>query len=92
MRIAFASIAAAVLSVWWVLAPGPAVAEDLIQIYDLAVRSDPVLREAEQNLFATREVKPQARALLLPNISATGEVDYQDVSSRGNDHLRKFRP
>jgi outer membrane protein len=90
MRIAFASFAAAVLSVWVVLAPGPAVAEDLIQIYDLAVRSDPVLREAEQNLFATREVKPQARALLLPNISATGEADYQNVRSRGTTTLGSF--
>ena len=90
MRIAFAPIAAAILTVSASLASGQVAAEDLIQIYDLAVRSDPVLREAEQNLFATREVKPQARALLLPNISATGEVDYQDVSSRGTTTLGSF--
>jgi outer membrane protein len=58
-------------------------AEDLLQIYDLAVQSDPTIREAEQNLFATREVKPQARALLLPNLSVVGDVDYQSVDASG---------
>lgn len=52
-------------------------AEDLIQVYDMAVRSDPVLAEAEQTLNATREIKPQARALLLPNFSVTGDAQYQ---------------
>jgi len=51
--------------------------EDLIRIYDLAVRSDPVLREAEQALYATREVRPQARALLLPNLDLTAGARYQ---------------
>jgi outer membrane protein len=58
-------------------------AEDLLQIYDLAVQSDPTIREAEQNLFATREVKPQARALLLPNLSVVGTADYQNVDASG---------
>jgi outer membrane protein len=58
-------------------------AADLLQIYDLAVASDPALREAEQNFYATREVKPQARSLLLPNFGVTGSVDYTDVESRG---------
>lgn len=59
-------------------------AEDLIQIYDLAVESDPALRAAEQSLFATREVKPQARALLLPNIGVNAAADYQNQRLRGN--------
>jgi outer membrane protein len=58
-------------------------AADLLAIYDLAVRSDPTLREAEQTLYATRESKPQARALLLPNFGITGSVEYSDVESRG---------
>jgi outer membrane protein len=58
-------------------------AEDLLQIYDLAVQSDPQIREAEQNLFATREIQPQARALLLPNVSVVGDVDYQSLGARG---------
>lgn len=58
-------------------------AEDLLQIYDLAVQSDPQIRQAEQELFATREVMPQARSLLLPNLSVVGTVDYQNVDSSG---------
>jgi len=56
----------------------PILAEDLIEIYDLAVQSDPVIREAEQNLYATREVKPQAKALLLPNFGIQASADYQN--------------
>ena len=52
----------------------PAATEDLIQIYDMAVQSDPVLKEAEQNLYSTREVKPQARALLLPSFDVTADA------------------
>jgi len=52
-------------------------AEDLIQIYDLAVRSDPTLREAEQSLYATRETRSQARALLLPSFDLTAGTRYQ---------------
>jgi outer membrane protein len=65
-------------------------AEDLLGIYDLAVKSDPTLREAEQSLFATREDKPQARALLLPNFGLSGNVDYTDVQSRGNNFAGSF--
>lgn len=60
-------------------------AEDLLQIYDMAVVSSPALREAEQTLFATREVKPQAQALLLPSVSATGDLTYQNVDSSGRN-------
>lgn len=86
LQIRLASLLSALLT----LLAAPARAEDLIQVYDLAVRSDPVLREAEQTLFATREVKPQARALLLPNIAATGEADYQwrETQVRGTSTRR----
>lgn len=66
-------------------------AEDLLQIYDLAVNSDPTLREAEQNLYASREEKPQARALLLPNFSLNGEVQYRNVKSWGQRATGSFR-
>ncbi len=62
-------------------------AEDLLQIYDMAVVSDPTLRESEQNLFATREVKPQSRALLLPNVSAQGDIQYQSAETWGTSSL-----
>lgn len=63
--------------------PQFALAEDLLQIYDMAVVSDPTLREAEQTLFATREVKPQARSLLLPSLSVQGDASFYDLDSRG---------
>lgn len=58
-----------------------ATAEDLIQVYDLAVQSDPVLKEQEQTLYATREVKPQARALLLPSFGVTADASYNSLKS-----------
>ncbi len=59
-----------------VVASGVGTAEDLLNIYDLAVQTDPRIRQAEQTYFATKEVRPQALALLLPNVSVGGEVDY----------------
>lgn len=82
MRTLASTLIAALLSGATPLLLGPASAEDLIQVYDQAVRSDPRLREAEQTLFATREVKPQARALLLPNLSATGDATFTSVDTR----------
>ena len=73
-----------------ILAPLHTSAEDLLAIYDLAVQSDPVLREAEQTLYATREVKPQARALLLPDFGIQGSGRYQDVSSSGRTTFGSF--
>jgi len=61
--------------------------EDLLQIYDLALQSDPTLREAEQILASTREIKPQARALLLPTLGLQGSIDYQDTETSGNSSL-----
>ncbi len=90
MRKLLCTLTAALVSGSMSLMPGLAQAEDLIQIYDLAVRADPVLREAEQQLFATREVKPQARALLLPNLAATGSADYNNLHSRGTTTFGSF--
>lgn len=72
------------------LLPVASLAEDLLTVYDLAVDSDPGLREAEQTLYATREVKPQARALLLPNFGLNGEVQYQSVDSSGTGIAGSF--
>lgn len=56
-------------------------AADLLAIYDLAVNSDPSLREAEQTLYAARESRPQAMALLLPNFSLSGNISYNNVKT-----------
>ncbi len=48
----------------------PAVAqESLIDIYERALQNDPAVREAEALYLATAEVKPQARAALLPTLT-----------------------
>ncbi|MEY6433814.1 TolC family outer membrane protein [Thioalkalicoccus limnaeus] len=64
--------------------------EDLLDIYDLAVQNDPAVREAEQILFSTREIKPQAQALLLPNIGLQGSTSYSNVSARGQNAGGRF--
>jgi len=70
----------------------PASAEDLIQIYDLAVQSDPVLKEEEQNLYSTREVKPQARSLLLPSFGVEADANYySDKTSSLNSSTNSRR-
>jgi len=55
------------------LAP-PAQAEDLAQIYQLAMDNDPTLKAVYAQLNSTKETKPQAKALLLPNISIGGDA------------------
>ena len=83
MRIPLLSLIAALVAVPASLTPSALRADDLIQIYDLAVQSDPLLREAEQRLFATKEVRPQALAPMLPNVGLQGTVDYKNVSAWG---------
>ena len=51
----------------------PAWAEDLLQVYHQALDSDPVLKSAAASREAAQETKPQARALLLPNVGVTAE-------------------
>jgi outer membrane protein len=62
------SIAAALV------AAAPVRAENLLEVYMDAVKSDPVVREAEARRSAALEVKPQARALLLPQVNVGGQI------------------
>lgn len=58
-------------------------AEDLVQVYQLSERQDPVLKGTEAGYAAVQELRPQARArLMLPVIGATGNTFYnhEDVS------------
>lgn len=54
--------------------------DDLMSIYDQAVKSDPQLRAAAANRLATRENRPQARSALLPQINATASRSWADVT------------
>jgi outer membrane protein len=52
-----------------------AAAEDLLQVYELALRNDPVLAAARSQRNAALESRPQALAPLLPNVQVTGRTD-----------------
>ena len=74
------------------LAAPPALAIDLLESYRLALQNDGPLRAARARTDAGREALPQARAQLLPNISANYsygnvEQDRKDGSSRSATNL-----
>jgi outer membrane protein len=54
---------------------------DLMQVYELALKNDPQLREADALRLASREAKPQAWAALLPQVSATGGYTKNETST-----------
>jgi outer membrane protein len=54
---------------------GEAGAQDLLSTYELALKHDPRLREAEAQRNAVLETKPQSLAKLLPNISASAQMN-----------------
>jgi outer membrane protein len=60
------------------LAAGLAYGEDLIQVYREAQQNDPTLAAARANWLATQERVPQARAALLPFVSAAGNINANE--------------
>jgi outer membrane protein len=50
------------------LSAGVAQGENLAEIYTQALRNDPGIREAEAQMLAEKESRPQARASLLPQV------------------------
>ena len=65
--------------------------ENLFEVYQAAVRNDPVIREAEARRLAALEVKPQARGLLFPQVSiggqyATSSDESESVFNQAVDH------
>lgn len=62
----------------------PAQATDLMEIYQQALQSDPTIREAEANRLASEELLPQARGLLLPQITASA---FEQRSESDGDQL-----
>ena len=65
---------------------GPAAyAEDLTEVLRLARRHDPTYLEAKSDYQAEKETLPQARALLLPNLSAAANrTRFDDETTRKN--------
>jgi len=73
------------LAVLALLAPcvNVAAAADLLEIYGLAVARDPQFLEAAELRTAALEAKPQARAALLPQVFAGGEVETRETDGSG---------
>ena len=61
--------------------PAGASAASLLEVYQQAIQSDPRIHEAEARRLAALEAEPQARGVLLPQISFSG--DYTDSSFEG---------
>ena len=57
-------------------------ADTLLEIYELALQNDPVLRAAEANFRASREIEVQARSALLPQIGAQASYGESDLSTK----------
>jgi outer membrane protein len=61
---------------------GPLRAEDLLGVYREAVVQDPVFAAARASYVAAKERLVQGRALLLPNVNATANVNYNNVDTQ----------
>ena len=48
--------------------------KDLVGVFQDAVQSDPVIRQADANRLAAREAKPQALSALLPQLNASAGI------------------
>jgi outer membrane protein len=59
--------------------------DSLLDVYELALMSDPAIREAEATYLAASEVKPQARSALLPSLTlgATRRHTFTDIRGSG---------
>jgi len=64
------------------LGNGLAQAENLLEVYQTAVKNDPVIREAEARRLAALEAKPQARGLLFPQLNLNGQFAYQSQNAQ----------
>ncbi|NNC77944.1 MAG: TolC family outer membrane protein [Woeseiaceae bacterium] len=65
--------------------PGTAMASSLLEIYQQALQSDPLVHEAEARRLASLEAAPQARGVLLPQISASGDWTSSESSGTSID-------
>ncbi|MBT8085222.1 MAG: TolC family outer membrane protein [Woeseia sp.] len=57
-------------------------AATLLEVYQQALQSDPLIHEAESRRLAALEAVPQARSALLPQLSAAGQLTKANSSGR----------
>ena len=65
------------------LVPVAAQAASLLEIYQQALQSDPQIHEAEARRLAALEAKPQARGVLLPQISFGSDWTRRETDATG---------
>ena len=65
---------------------GTARAADLVELYQAAQQHDPVYAAAKSTWSAAQEKLPQARALLLPDVSLSASTSY---TSADTDNYRQ---
>ncbi len=72
---------------------GSVSAEDLLQVYREAQKSDPALAAARAGWEATQERVPQARSALLPNVGLSGSanINNNDVTVRSDPSVNTNR-
>lgn len=76
------SVAALLAGALVAVAANSAAAADLAEVYRKALRNDPQLREAEATRLAVLENKPQALALLLPQLTGSAGITHGDFNNR----------
>jgi outer membrane protein len=59
-------------------------AANLLEVYERALQSDPLIREADATRLANREAKPQAWASLLPQISGSASISRSGTGTEGS--------
>lgn len=59
-----------------------ACAQDLLEIYELALQNDPVLKQSHAGQLAVGESKNQSIANFLPNVSATGISNLSRLTNK----------
>ena len=71
-------------------------ATSLLEVYQQALQSDPLIHEAESRRLAALETLPQARSSLFPQINASGSWTTSSESGEGiqifDSTLNVFRP
>lgn len=78
-----------ILVVAMALSTGAAQAENLLDVYRLALDSDPQVKAAEASWQAVQETRQQSRALLFPKVTLNGNAarNRQEIVSSSNSSL-----
>ena len=55
-----------------------AFSENILEIYDEALKNDPTFKAAEYSYLADKEIVVQGRAALLPSITLSGSTNWNE--------------